>query len=310
MDENMINDALGFESAEGSQTEPDTTSDNQASTQSAENSDAGTAATTPDAGTMPGDGDDGNAAGTGVSDGHTQTPEENSRYAAARRAAEAERDRAIAAERERSAREADSLIASLGMVNPYTGQAINSKAEYDAYTKARAGEAKKTFMEQSGISESQYQQMIQSLPEVQEAMKARAESERVAAEYRSMQARSRLEEQVKEVTKLDPSIKSIDDLAKMENYDVFYDLVKKGNSLADAYKLANYDKLMERSAAAEKQRNLNAAAGKSHFTPNANTIASGLDEVPASTKEYYKIMFPDMSEEQIAKEYARFAKNK
>lgn len=308
MDENMINEALGYDGSSGG---ADTGADNGApeSTSTSEST-AGTSAEnagSPGAETTPGDGNQGNAADTGD---HTQSPEENSRYAAARRHAERERDRAIAEERERSAREADRMVESLGMVNPYTGQMIKTKAEYDAYATAKAGEAKKNFLEQSGITEAQYQQMIQSLPEVQEALRAKAESERAAAEYRQAQAKSRLDEQMKEVTKLDPEIKSIDDLSKMENYDTFYALVKKGNSFADAYRLANFDKLVERSNAAEKQRVLNASAGKQHMTTVSSSQSSGLDAVPPETREIYRTMFPDMNDEQIAKEFARFTKAK
>ena len=313
MDENMINEALGYDGGSdgGSSGGADTGADNGApENTSTSESTVGTSAEnagSPGAETTPGDGNQGNAADTGD---HTQSPEENSRYAAARRHAERERDRAIAEERERSAREADRMVESLGMVNPYTGQMIKTKAEYDAYVTAKAGEAKKNFLEQSGITEAQYQQMIQSLPEVQEALRAKAESERAAAEYRQAQAKSRLDEQMKEVTKLDPEIKSIDDLSKMENYDAFYALVKKGNSFADAYRLANFDKLVERSNAAEKQRVLNASAGKQHMTTVSSSQSSGLDAVPPETRDIYRTMFPDMNDEQIAKEFARFTKAK
>lgn len=317
MDENMINEAFGFDggSDSGASGESEAGTDNGApESAGTPESTAGTSAKnagSPGAETTPGNGNQGKAADTGDhTDEHAQSPEENSRYAAARRHAERERDRAIAEERERSAREADSMVASLGMVNPYTGQMIKTKSEYDAYVAAKAGEAKKNFMEQSGITEAQYQQMVQSLPEVQEAIRAKAESERAAAEYRQAQAKSRLDEQMKEVTKLDPEIKSIDDLSKMENYDAFYALVKKGNSLADAYRLANFDKLVERSNAAEKQRMLNASAGKQHMTPNSSSQSSGLDAVPLETREIYRTMFPDMTDEQIAKEFAKFTKAK
>lgn len=249
----------------------------------------------------------------GTDGAHTpQSPEENSRYAAARRQAEAQRDRArneLASERERSARLLDESIASLGILNPYTGQPITTKAELDAYNNAKASEAKSQFMTSQGLNEQQYQQMINSLPEVQEALRAKAESERAAAEYRNMQAKTSLEKQLGELRELDPEIKSIDDLAKMENYDAFYGYVKKGNSLADAYRLANFSKLLEKNQAAEKQRNLNAAAGKQHMSPIANTTPSGLDSVPAETMSYYRMLMPDASDEDIAKEYQSYLKH-
>lgn len=314
MDENMINEAFGIDAgAAGSETGAGGETGAQGGADTSEST-AGTSAGnagSPGAGTEPGNGGTENAADTGDPAGRqAQSGEDNARFAAARRHAERERDLAIAAERERASREADRMVESLGMVNPYTGQMIRTKAEYDAYSAAKAGEAKKNFMEQSGITEAQYQQMVQSLPEVQEALRAKAESERAAAEYRQAQAKSRLDEQMKEVSKLDPAIKSIDDLAKMENYDAFYALVKKGNSLADAYRLANFDKLVERSGAAERQKVINQAAGKQHMTTVASSQASGLDAVPPETREIYRTMFPDMNDTEIAKEFAKYSKNK
>lgn len=238
-----------------------------------------------------------------------QSADENARYAAARRQAESQRDKAIAKERERFAAETDKLIESLGMSNPYTGQPIKTKSELDAYNGMRSGETKRNFMESAGLNEKQYQQMVRSLPEVQEAMRVRAEAEASAKEYRIAKAKNAIESQIAEITKIDPEIKSIENLSDMENYDDFYALVKKGNSLVDAYKLANYDKLIGKATSAEKQRALNAAAGKSHLSGAvASSRATGIDPVPAGKLSYYRVMFPDLSDDEIALEYAKIKK--
>lgn len=205
MDESMINEALGLtdENTNTADTENTATTDTTHEDENAQASDTSEKSEESPENTQE--------------PPHEQSAEENARYAAARRSAEAERDRAIAAEKARATQEVDSLIESMGMINPYTGQPIRNRAEYDEYNKLRAGEAKKTLMEQSGLSESQYRQMVNSLPEVQEAQRAKAESERMASEYRTMRARARLESQISEVSKLDPTIKSMDDLVKMEN---------------------------------------------------------------------------------------------
>lgn len=238
-----------------------------------------------------------------------QSADENARYAAARRQAESQRDKAIAKERERFAAETDKLIESLGMSNPYTGQPIKTKSELDAYNGMRSGETKRNFMESAGLNEEQYQQMVRSLPEVQEAMRARADAEASAKEYRIAKAKNAIESQIAEITKIDPEIKSIENLLDMENYDDFYALVKKGNSLVDAYKLANYDNLIDKATSAEKQRTLNAAAGKSHLSGAvASSRATGIDPVPVGKLSYYRVMFPDLSDDEIAREYAKIKK--
>ena len=87
MDENMINEAFGFDG--GSSGGSDTGADNGApeSTSAAEST-VGTSAEnagSPGAETTPGNGNQENAADAGDhTDEHTQSPEENSRYAAAR----------------------------------------------------------------------------------------------------------------------------------------------------------------------------------------------------------------------------------
>lgn len=311
LNETIIGEALGVEtsSAENTDTNTDTAANTAPSGQPAVVENQNQSGSDDDNGDFSTDSQQ-----TSNQDGdHSpQSPEENSRYAAARRQAEAQRDRArneLAAERERSKKLLDESIASLGIMNPYTGQPITDKAGLDAYNNARASEAKTQFMTNQGLNEQQYQQLINSLPEVQAALRAKAESERAAAEYRNMQAKSSIESQLGELQKLDPDIRSIDDLAKMENYDAFYGYVKKGNSLADAYRLANFSKLIERNTAAEKQRNLNAAAGKQHMAPVASTTPSGLDAVPAETMSYYRMLMPDASDEDIAKEYQSYLKH-
>lgn len=316
MTETTISEALGVEATTAvTNTDTSTTADGNTA---ANNTPSGQPAVTENQNLSGSDDDNSDSSGDSRqtsnqdSDHSPQSPEENARYAAARRQAEAQRDKArneLAAERERSKRLLDESIASLGIMNPYTGQPITDKAGLDAYNNARASEAKTQFMTNQGLNEQQYQQLINSLPEVQAALRAKAESERAAAEYRNMQAKSSIESQLGELQKLDPDIKSIDDLAKMENYDAFYGYVKKGNTLADAYRLANFSKLLERNTAAEKQRNLNAAAGKQHMAPVASTTPSGLDAVPAETMSYYRMLMPDASDEEIAKEYQSYLKH-
>ena len=82
-----------------------------------------------------------------------QSAADNSRFAAARRAAEAERDKAIA-ERDKAISDAkqaqNDLIASMGLVDPYTGKAVTTREEFDAYKTASAEAHKKSFMQKNG----------------------------------------------------------------------------------------------------------------------------------------------------------------
>ena len=102
-----------------------------------------------------------------------QTPEENARYAAARRKAEAERDAAIAKAKEDAKKEAQQIIEQAfkasGLVNPYTKQPITTKAEYDEYREQFESEKRKNILKKSGMSDDEFRQFVENLPEVRQA---------------------------------------------------------------------------------------------------------------------------------------------
>lgn len=93
------------------------------------------------------------------------------------------------------------------------------------------------------MSDDEFREFVQGLPEVKQAKEAQAAAETAARQAREQQAKLKVEEQLKEISALDPSIQELKDLAKMETYPKFYELVKRGNTLTDAFKLANYEAL-------------------------------------------------------------------
>ena len=230
-----------------------------------------------------------------------QTPEENARYAAARRDAERQRDEAIAAER----RSVSELFAQMGIINPYTGKPIASMEEWNSYRQQHEQQQKRDFMAAHNMDEAQYNQMVSSLPEVREARIAaeRAKlAERSAADAR---AKTMMEEQLREISKLDPEIKSAADLMKSESYPEIYQMVKKGYNLYDAYRLANYGKLTQKASATARQQVLNNQAGKEHLIQTAQR-GTGIDMVPPDVRQQYRMLNPGMSDAEIIKSYTKY----
>lgn len=241
-----------------------------------------------------------------------QTPEQNAQFAAARRKAEAERDAAIAKARQDAKDEAqrtiDEAFRSSGLTNPYTKKPITSKAEYDEYRTRLEADRKARLLKKSGMSDEEFQQFVQGLPEVKQAKEAQAAAETAALQAREQQAKLKVEEQLKEISALDPTIQELKDLAKMETYPKFYELVKKGNSLTDAFKLANYDALTGRAAAASRQAAINSAQGKQHLSPTTQRGA-GAVSVPADVKAEYLAFNPNATDAEIQQHYNRYMKN-
>ena len=241
-----------------------------------------------------------------------QTPEQNAQFAAARRKAEAERDAAIAKAKEDAKAEAqrtiDEAFRNSGLTNPYTKKPITSKAEYEEYRARFEAEKKARILKKSGMSDEEFQQFVQGLPEVKQAKEAQAAAETAERQAREQQAKLKVEEQLKEISALDPSIQELKDLAKMETYPKFYELVKRGNSLTDAFKLANYDALTGRAAAASRQAAINSAQGKQHLSPTTQRGA-GAVSVPADIKAEYLAFNPDATDAEIQQHYNRYMKN-
>lgn len=248
---------------------------------------------------------------TGAEEGAEQTPEERSRFAAARRKAEAERDAAVQKAREDAQAEAqrviDEAFKNSGLTNPYTKQPITSKAEYDEYKARFEAEKKARLLKKSGMTDEEFNQFVSELPEVRQAKQAQAAAEEAAKQAREQQARLKVDEQLREISALDPSIKELKDIAKMETYPKFYELVKKGNSLTDAFKLANFETLNRSTAAASRQAAINAAQGKSHLAQTASR-GTGAASVPADVKEAYRAFNPNATDAEIQQHYNKYLK--
>lgn len=237
-----------------------------------------------------------------------QNAEQNAKFAAARRKAEAERDAAVekakAEAQAEAARVINEAFKNSGLVNPYTKQPITTKEEYDAYRQRYEAERKKAMMRKSGMSDADFDAFVQNLPEVREAREAKEQAEQAKREAQQAAARVKVDEQLKEIGALDPSIRSMEDLAKMPTYPKFYELVKKGNTLTDAFKLANYDALTKGAAAGARQAALNAAQGKQHMG-QTQTRGAGAVSVPAEVMEQYRAFNPDATEAEIRAHYAK-----
>lgn len=236
-----------------------------------------------------------------------QSRKDNSRFAAARREAERQRDAAIAEAEERHKKELENVFTAVGLTNPYTGKPVTNMDELAAYNKAISDDKKKTFMEKNGLSEDEYNRFIGELPEVAEARRMASEAEAAKRSAKDAKAKANIDEQVAIISKLNPDIKSVDDLIRDESYETILPLVKKGYAVSDAYRIANFDKLTSAAAASARQQERNSQISKEHLT-QSDSRGSGIESVPADIRAQYREFNPDMTDAEIAKEYAKYIK--
>lgn len=244
----------------------------------------------------------------GTAETSTQSPEDNAKYAAARRKAEAERDAAIekaqAEARAYAERTVAEALKAMGMQNPYSGEPIDTKDKLDAYVKRHAQEQKTTLLRRSGMSEKELGELIEDLPEVKEAREAKKRAEDAEKQAREMQARASIDRQIEEIGRLDPTIKSIADLTASANYQEVYDRVKQGYTLMDAYKLANWDRLQKNALSAAQQAARNAGS-KAHMAAHS-ARGTGTVTVPAEVIAEYRQMMPGITDAEITAHYNKY----
>lgn len=200
------------------------------------------------------------------------------------------------------AREMDEFVKGLNLIDPATKKPVTTVAEYNEYKARINSEARERILKKAGLSEEKFKEFVNSQPEVSEARAAAQAAQRE-------RAKAAIDEQVRQIHEIDPTINEFADLGKMENFKQFYDLARNHHlSLVDAYKLVNMDKLTQRRIDAERQAARNAAAGKAHLTKNKPRGGGSTDiPVPADVAEFYRELVPGISNADMQRDYSRYA---
>ena len=230
---------------------------------------------------------------------NVQSAEENAKYAAARRKAEAEfaeKQRRYDAEFERRFKDYN---------NPITGEPIKNQRDYFAALDAQEKLTRDKELRDAGINpqviEDYVNRQVENNPIVQQAqvvMQQAAES----------QMKSRLADDIKAINKLNPNLKTLDDVFALPNAEQMVALVQNSRdaiSLADAYKIVNFDDLMAGKTASAKQATLNNLNGTSHLNQTDGVTDGGNNEVeiPANELDQWKKAFPGVSMADLRKKY-------
>lgn len=242
-------------------------------------------------------------------EGAALTDEQRKEYAAQRRRQEqqdainAAVNDALAREKERSKAEWADFFKKANLKNTLTQQPITNLEEFNDWAAAfeaaklqqdlKAGKLTPEGLEKA-ISNNPVMQRMKEITERDEA--ARRESDMAAA-------KAKIDAELLEIQKLDPSIKDTHDLLTMPNAKEFYEYVKIGNSFIDAFYLANRERLAARTAEAAKQQTMNAARSKDHLNATGTARGAGASTVPAEEMEMFKLLNPNATDAEIQAYY-------
>lgn len=230
-----------------------------------------------------------------------QSAEDNARFAAARRRAEAQFNQRIQQERQAAK---DEMVRQMyeGQLDPYTNKPISSEADLQAYQQAYQREQEqltRNQMQQAGLDPDILDRMIENNPKVKRA-------EQLTAQFEAAEGERQMNEAIKEISRLDPSITDVAALANHPNAPVFNEYVNRGYSLVDAFRLANFDTLTGKKAAAAKQQAMNNVNGKSHLSTTAGN--AGGDDVVIDPQEMQmmKHAFPNLTHAQLVAKFKKY----
>lgn len=211
--------------------------------------------------------------------------EQNRAYANMRRKAEADA-------RARYDSEIEKLCE--GYVHPITQKPIKTFAEYKDALYQQERLATESKLKESGLDPKMIENAVANNPAVREAQE-------VLANARRVEASRTLENEFAEIQKYDANVKSFDDIP---NIGIITSMVENGYRLLDAYKLVNFESIMQASKTGAKQGAINQIKGKSHLT-GVDSLAqdNSASEIPADVYKAYKEIYPDKSGAELKKLY-------
>lgn len=220
-----------------------------------------------------------------VEDTQTKEVDVNAIAAAARREAEAR------ARNVQASIDAEYVRRFGHLTNPKTGAPIRSQADYLAALDAQEELRTEAELKEKGIDPNIINNAIANNPMIRHAQEVIAQNEKI-------QALSQINNDVIELSKLDPSITSFENVPPNV---IQMSMQSNGNiNLVDAYKILNYGKVSSSQQAAITQNAINQAKGKNHLTPvnGVSTPDEGV-EIPSAELNMWKEMFPDKSASEI-----------
>ncbi len=243
-----------------------------------------------------GDGSPEGMEGGGGKDPEVADPviDQNAAYAAARRRAEQHYNQQIANRDAEYARRFGHLR------NPETGQPIRSEKDYFAALDAQERLGVQEQLRSQGVDPAMLDRVIQNNPTIRQA-------QQVIHQARVDKGNQMLDAQIKEISEFYPEVKSLEDIAKMETFRTFDRYVRSGMNLVDAFKLANYDALVGRGAAASRQAAINSAKSTGHLIPvdgGANGPEGEVD-IPKNELGLWQDIYPGLSYKELKAKYNR-----
>lgn len=222
---------------------------------------------------------------------NVQSKEDNARFAAARRESEARQ------------KQMENRMNALAK-----SQGFNSFDELEEHLKEeKLNQLGQKLYEEYGVEQDAVKpfidDMVNAHPDVVKAREALELS-------RQQEAQRYVDAEIEIIKGLNPDIKSFEDILALENFADIEKLLNKNYSISDAYKIANFNSIVEQGSKKGAQMARNDIESKNHLTTTKGSGAGDAVMVPEEVKEQYKIFNPGITDDEIAKDYKKSLERK
>lgn len=253
--------------------------------------------------------DGGKPAAEGAGKKQPMTEEQRKEAAAQRRRAETQAaidkavEEAVKAEKDRSKAEMDAFFAAAALKNTITGKPITNMEEFNAWKQAFEAAKLQKDLKAGRLTPEALQKVIEQTPAMQQVQQMVQRQDEQQRQQAQEAAQVRVDQEIAEIHKLDPSINTVKDLLTMPKAKEFYALVKKGNSFLDAFRLANFETLAAKRADAARQQAMNNARSKDHLTATGSQRGAGAAQVPPDEMAMFRLLNPGATDAEIQAYY-------
>ena len=202
-------------------------------------------------------------------------------------------------EQQRSKAEMDDFFSKAGLKNTITGEPIRNIEEFRSWKESYDAAKLQEDLKAGRLTPESLDAAIQKSPAVQKAEEILRRSEEAERAAEEAKAQAEINEQISEIGKLDPSIKTVRDLLTMPKAKEFYEYVKRGNNYLDAYYLATRGEREAKMAEAGRQQALANARSKDHLTASGTGRSDAQPSVSAEDMAMFRLFNPDCTEAQV-----------
>ena len=179
-------------------------------------------------------------------------------------------------------------------MNPYTGQPITTRAEYEAYRERFKPTRRPSSWRRRALPRRSSRRFSRASGGAgSPAGQSRGGGRRKAGQRAGGKGKGRRSST--QTRAIDPTVKGLGNLAKLDTYPKL--TTWSGISILDAYRLANYDTLTQRAAEASRKAAINSVQSKEHLKATESS-GGGAIPVPDSVLEEYRVLNPGATKEE------------